>query len=403
MTQTIDDAVLAATDALSTELETVSLDLHARPETAFNEVFAAKLLTEWLEREAFTVERGVADLPTAFIARHEGARPGPTVAVLMEYDALPGLGHGCGHNLIGAGGAAAAIAAVRARPGHAGTLLAIGTPAEEGGGGKVHLLEAGAFDSVNAALMFHPADRGLMARHGLASAHLKFTFHGRSSHAAKNPEQGRSALAAVQLFFMAVDMLRQFVPSTARMHGVITKGGDVPNVVPALTEATMRVRDATTEAAAALVERVGDAARGAALATGCRVEITETAPMYEDRLNNMTMATRVADYLAPLGVHLEPPSPGNPAGSSDIGNVSKRFPVIHPYLQIAERDTPGHSEQMRAAAASPEAHHKVRHMASALAQTALDLLDDPAFYAEAHREFTEAVVTDAPPRTLGSR
>lgn len=388
MTQTY-RAGAVATAALRTEMDRISLELHARPETAFEEVYAASTLSGWLEREGFTVERGVGGMPTAFVAEHRGSRPGPRIAVLMEYDALPGLGHGCGHNLIAAGGAAAAIAALRADPDHAGSILAIGTPGEEGGGGKILLLEAGVFDDVDAALMFHPADRSLMARHGLACAHLRYTFHGRASHAAKTPEQGRSALAAVQLFFTAVDMLRQFVPDAARMHGIITHGGQAPNVVPDRTEATMRVRDATYEAAVELVDRVRDAAEGAALATGCTVEIEKTAPMYTERVNNLTMARRVAAYVARHGVELEEASPDNPAGSSDIGNLSKRVPVIHPYLQICARDTPGHSEAMRDAAATTEAHDRVERMVEAIGTTVLDLLRDPAFFAEVRAEFAE--------------
>jgi amidohydrolase len=368
-------------------MDRISLAIHRRPEVRFEERYAVAELTRWLAGEGFAVGTPAGGLETAFVARHHGSRPGPTVAVLMEYDALPGLGHGCGHNLIAAGGALAAILAARCRPDHPGTLLAIGTPAEEGGGGKIHLQEAGVFDSVDAALMFHPADRGLVARHALAAAHLGLRFHGRSAHAAKNPQDGRSALAAVQLFFAAVDMMRQFAPPTARLHGIVTNGGDAPNVVPALTEATLYVRDTTADGVADLVARVTDAANGAALATGCKAEIVETAPPYAGRVNNMTMANRCAGYLSELGIDLEPPSPDNPAGSSDIGNLSQAVPVIHPYLQIADRDTPGHSEQMRDAAARPEAHDRTALMAVALARTALDALDDPDFLTAVREEF----------------
>lgn len=371
-------------------MDRLSLAIHGRPEIRFEERFAAAELTRWLAGAGFAVGSPVGGLDTAFVARHRGERPGPTVAVLLEYDALPGLGHGCGHNLIAAGGALAAILAAAAEPDHPGTLLAIGTPAEEGGGGKIHLLDAGVFDEVDVAVMFHPADRGLVARHALAAAHLGLRFHGRAAHAAKNPQDGRSALAAVQLFFTAVDMMRQFVPPAARLHGIVTNGGAAPNVVPALTEATMYVRDTTADGVADLVARITDAANGAALATGCKAEIFETAPLYADRLNNMTLANRCAGHLGELGIGLEPPSPENPAGSSDIGNLSHAVPVIHPYLQIAERDTPGHSEQMREAAARPEAHDRTALMAVALARTVLDVLGDPAFLAAVRAEFRAA-------------
>jgi amidohydrolase len=382
--------VLPALHRHRAEMEKVSLAIHGHPELCFEERYAASLLTDWLAGAGFAVERPVGGLDTAFVARHAGAGPGPTVAVVLEYDALPELGHGCGHNLIAAGGALAAIVAAETVPDHAGTLLAIGTPAEEGGAGKIRLLEAGVFDGVDAALMFHPADRGIVARHGLTAASLGFRFRGRAAHAAKSPELGRSALAAVGLFFDAIDKMRQFIPLTARMHGIITNGGATPSVVPDLTEARMLVRDLTDESVAELVGRVTDAANGAALATGCTAEVYEYAPTYAARVNNMTLANRCAGYLAELGIVLETPSPTNPAGSSDAGNLSRVVPMIHPYLQIADRGTPAHSEAMREAASRPEAHDRTAMMAAAIARTALDALDDPEFLAAAQREFRGA-------------
>jgi amidohydrolase len=379
--------VLPALHRHRAEMDKVSLAIHAHPELCFKERYAVSLLTDWLADAGFSVECPAGGLETAFVARHVGARPGPTVAVVMEYDALAELGHGCGHNLIAAGGALAAIVAAETVPDHAGTLLAIGTPAEEGGAGKILMLDAGVFSEVDAALMFHPADRGIVARHGLTAASLGFRFWGRAAHAAKNPEHGRSALAAVELFFDAIDKMRQFVPSTARMHGIITNGGAAPSVIPALAEARMLVRDLTDESTADLVARVTDAARGAALATGCTAEIYEYAPTYAARINNMTLANRCAGHLADLGVTLEAPSPDNPAGSSDAGNLSRVVPMIHPYLQIVERGTPSHSEAMRDAARAPVAHDRAALMAAAIARTALDALGDPEFLATAQAEF----------------
>jgi amidohydrolase len=389
--------VAGAIDRHRAEMDRVSLAIHAHPESRFEERYAASLLSTWLAAAGFAVERGAGGLETAFVARHEGGRPGPTVALLLEYDALPELGHGCGHNLIAAGGALAAIVAAEAFPEHPGTLLAIGTPAEEGGGGKILMLDAGVFAGVDAALMFHPGDRGLTARHALGVAHLGFRFRGRAAHAAKNPEQGRSALAAAQLFMVAVDMMRQFVPSTARLHGIVTNGGAAPNVVPDLAEVALFARDTTPEGVADLVARVTDAAHGAALATGCTAEIYQTSPTYTDRINNMTLADRCADHLAAAGIALEAPSADNPAGSSDIGNLSRVLPIIHPYLQIADRGTPAHSVQMRNAAATPEALDRTAVMAEALARTALDVLDDGDFLAAVRQEFNASTPLGARP------
>lgn len=368
-------------------LDALSLALHARPETRFEEHHAAELLCTALEAAGFDVEKGVGDLPTAFAATHRGATDGPVVAVLLEYDALPGLGHGCGHNLIAAGGLTAALAVAASVPGHAGTLKVIGCPGEEGGGGKILMLERGVFDDVAAAVMFHPADRSLRARHALAASHLRLTFRGVAAHAAKAPWDGRSAAAGAHLFLTAIDSMRQFVPPTARMHGIVAHGGDAPNVVPAHAELDMFVREATSAALDALLDRVHDAAAGAARATGTTVAIAETAPRYRERANNMVMADRLAAYTAGLGLELEPPSTDNPAGSSDIGNVSVRLPVIHPYVRICPRDTPGHSVAMREAARTPAAHDATETIATALAALVVDLLGDAELLAAVRGEF----------------
>jgi amidohydrolase len=377
-------------------LDELSLALHAHPETRFEEHYAAEQLTSRLATAGFEVDKGVGELPTAFTATHRGGGEGPVIAVLLEYDALPGIGHGCGHNLIAAGGLTAALAAAAVRPDHRGTLKVIGTPGEEGGGGKILLLDRGVFDGVDAAVMFHPADRSLRARHALAASHLRLTFHGIAAHAAKAPWEGRSATAGAQLFLTAIDSLRQFIPPTARVHGIITHGGDAPNVVPDRAELDLYVRESTSAALDALLERVHAAASGAALATGTTVETVETAPRYTERNNNMVMADRLAAYTAGLGLHLEPPSPANPAGSSDIGNLSVKLPVIHPYVQICPRGTPGHSTQMRAAARSQKAHAKVEKVATGLVALLLDLLDDPGFLAAARAEFAETTSTSVP-------
>jgi amidohydrolase len=371
---------------LAEPMTELSLALHADPETRFEEHRAAHRITAWLAAEGFSIRQPAGGLDTAFVATHQGTQNGPTIAVLLEYDALPGIGHGCGHNLIAAGGAAAAVAA--ARRGHQGCLKVIGTPGEEGGGGKVILLDRGVFDDVEAAVMFHPSDRDVAARHSLAAAHLKITFTGRAAHAASSPEHGRSALGAAQLFFHAIDIMRQFVPSTARLHGIITDGGQAPNVVPERAEAIMYVRDLTEASVDELTARVHDAAQGAAMATGTTAEIGHTAPRYAARRNNMTIANRLAVIARQYGIDLAPPSPDNPAGSSDIGNVSARIPAIHPYLRICDPGTPGHSVEFREAAGTEGAHLATASMAQALAALVTELLaPGGALLAAAKSEF----------------
>jgi metal-dependent amidase/aminoacylase/carboxypeptidase family protein len=251
------------------------------------------------------------------------------------------------------------------------------------------MLERGVFDDVDAAVMFHPADRNLRARHALAASHLRLTFNGVAAHAAKSPWNGRSAAAGAQLFLTAIDSMRQFMPPTARVHGVMTHGGDAPNVVPERAELDIYVRESTSAALDELLDRVHAAAGGTAQATGTTVHVTQTAPRYRERINNMVMADRLAGYAAGLGLDLEPASPRNPAGSSDIGNVSIALPAIHPYVQICPRDTPGHSVQMREAARGPEAHEATEKIATALAALVLDVLCDPVLCAAVRAEFAD--------------
>ncbi|MER5436322.1 amidohydrolase [Streptomyces sp. NPDC002588] len=374
--------------ALRPRMDAASLAIHARPELKFAEFHAQQVLTGWLVESGFTVTSGAGGLDTAFVALHHGPDPGPCVAVLAEYDALPGVGHGCGHNLIAAGAAAAAIAVVRALPAHPGTVAVIGTPGEEmGGAGKVRLAEAGVFDGVDAAVMFHPGDRWLTGRPGLAAAHLRVAFTGVSAHASVSPWQGRSALAAAQLFLNALDVMRQFVPPTARLHGIVSDGGQAPNVVPARAAVDLYVRDRTAVSAKALVERVRAAAAGAALATQTEVEVSETGPLYAERRNNAVLAELFGDAVRTLGADIGPYAPDSPAGSSDIGNLSQLMPVIHPYVQIADAGTPAHSDAMREAAATPLAHDRTQVASTGLAEVVVRLLTEPGVLTAARAEF----------------
>lgn len=362
--------------------------LFSNPETAFQEHKASAVLSDWLEGEGFSVQRHAGGIDTAFIATCGTGEP--RVAFVAEYDALPEIGHACGHNLIGPG---AAIAAATVRKvllnmgSEAGTVYVIGTPAEEGGGGKVIALEHGLFDNIDAILMFHPADRTLTWRHALASAHVRVTFHGVAAHAAKNPEDGRNALAAMIQLFVAIDALRQHISPHARIHGVIRNGGAAPNIVPALTVADFLVRESTQERALSLLERFTDCANAAALATGTSVTVEQTAPLYAERKNNHVMADRLGELLKKLGVPIDEASFANPAGSSDIGNLSLKIPTIHPYLQIAERGTPGHSVAFRDAAGTENAREATLSMVTALATLGIELITDPALIARSKAEF----------------
>lgn len=368
-------------------LRELSLDLHAHPELALQEHRSAGLLKSWLADEGFRVDAPVAGLDTAFVA--EVGSGAPVIAYLLEYDALPGIGHGCGHNLIATGGLGAATALRRAMPDIPGTLRVIGTPGEEGKAGKVIELEAGVFDDVDAALMFHPSStKTIMIRHALASLPMTVKFHGKAAHAAGSATQGRSALAAMIQLFVAVDAMRQFIPDLSRIHGVILDGGKAANIIPDYTEASFQVRAVTTEETLDHAVRLTACAEAAAAATGTTVEI-ERDHMYAERKNNHTMAERVGVYLAAAGEKVHEPVLRGGVGSSDIGNVSLRLPAIHPYLAIAGADIPGHSLEMTEAAATPRAQQGMLRMATALAKTGADLFLEPGFLDAVRREFAE--------------
>jgi amidohydrolase len=375
-----------AVEEIADRLRELSLDLHAHPELALREQRSAALLKSWLTAEGFAIDAPVAGLDTAFVAQTGSG--GPVIAYLLEYDALPEVGHGCGHNLIATGGLGAATALHRALPQIPGTLRVIGTPGEEGKGGKVIELEAGVFDDVDAALMFHPGTKTMMVRHALASQPMTIKFHGKSAHAAGSPTEGRSALAAMIQLFVAVDAMRQFLPDLSRVHGVILDGGKAANVIPAYTEAVFQVRGVTTEETLDHVERVIACAQAAAKATGTTVEI-ERDHMYAERKNNRVIAERVGAYLEAMGEQVDPPVLRGGVGSSDIGNVSLRLPAIHPYLKITDGHVPGHSLEMAAAAATPYAQDAMLRMAAALAKTGADLFLEPGMLDRARQEFAE--------------
>jgi amidohydrolase len=381
---TVHGAIDVAIAELDGPLRELSLNLHGHPELALAEHRSAGLLREWLTDRGFRVQAPVAGLDTAFVGEYGGGSP--VVAYLVEYDALPGVGHGCGHNLIASGGIGAATALMQALPELPGTLRVIGTPGEEGAGGKVIELEAGLFDDVDAALMFHPGDKTVPIRHALASMPLVFEYHGIAAHAAGSPAQGRSALAAMIQLFVSVDALRQFVPETSRMHGVILDGGRAANVVPDYTRASFQVRSVTSEQLTGLVERVVACAEAAALATGTTLDVTR-GHVYAERKNNHAIAYRVAQHLTELGEEVEEPVLRGGTGSSDIGNVSLRLPAIHPYIKVMPTGTPGHSHAMAEAAASTDAHQAMLRMATALAKTGADLFCDGSLLDEARKEF----------------
>lgn len=381
--------IVAEIDTRREELIRVADTIHANPEIAFEEFESAALLSSTLEENGFAVERGVAGLATAFVATLCGQDGGPTVAFLAEYDALPGLGHACGHNLIGTSAVGAGLAIKTVLPGLAGTIQVIGTPAEEGGGGKAIMVGGGVFDAVDAAMMVHPSSQNITRRTSLASYKISIEFFGKPAHAAAKPDEGVNALEAMILTFNGINALRQHLRDDARIHGIITHGGEAPNIVPEYTAARFYVRAADTSYCAEVLEKVRACARGAAQATGTRLEFKEYAPRYEAMVSNPKLAELVEANMAVLDIELAPPSPEERMGSTDMGNVSQVVPALHPYIAIGPEDLGGHTVEFREAAASPAGHEGLIKAAKIMAMTAVDLLAVPANMTGVEKAFEE--------------
>ena len=380
------DAVAAAVHAQRAELEAFALDLHAHPETAFEERRSAGRLVAALQGAGFEVETPVADLETAFVARHRFGPGGPSVALIAEYDALPNLGHACGHNLISAASLGAARALRTELDATSGELLVIGTPAEEGGGGKILMLRAGVFDGVDAAMMFHPGARTMTVRGALAATRVTMRFYGKAAHAAAAPHLGINALDACIQTFNAVNALRQHVRDETRIHGVITHGGDAPNITPAYAEAKFIIRHRSHAYGDVLKERVYAAARGSAAAVGATVEFEEGLA-YAERKINRTLAARFAAHLEAQGEPVVEPLAVGGVGSSDFGNLSQALPAIHPYIAMVPEGTSAHTPEFAEAAASPAGLRAVALAATALALTMHDLVVDPTLLERVRADF----------------
>ena len=370
--------VMAEVDARRDELIRISDTIHAKPELAFEEFEAVALLTSVLEQEGFTVQQGVAGLETAFVASYTSRKGGkPVVALLAEYDALAGLGHACGHNIIGTASVGAALALRPVLNQLPGTIQVIGTPAEEGGGGKIIMVEASAFDGVDVAMMVHPSTRTMTRRSSLACYELKMEFFGQAAHAAGSPDKGINALDACILTYNNISALRQQLTDDVRIHGIITHGGSAPNIIPDYTAAEFLVRAAEKDDALTVLAKVEDCARAGALAAGAEVKLTRGETYYANMVPSAVLADLFDANLSVLGRELQLPEPNERMGSTDMGNVSHVVPALHPYVAIAPDEVAGHSPQFRAASVSPEGHVGLLDAAKALAMTAVDLFSSP--------------------------
>jgi len=383
-----DEALIARVDAARDDLLGLSHAIHERPELGFEEHFAVACLAEAAERAGFRVEVGVGGLPTAFAAR-AGDGPGPHLVVCCEYDALPGIGHGCGHNIIAAAGLGAGLALREEAERFGARLTVLGTPAEElGRGGKIRLLEAGVFAGVDAALMVHPSVADVGWAPHIACERIVVRMHGRAAHAAAAPWDGVNALDGVVAGYTGVAMLRQHLRPGEKVHGIITHGGDAENVVPERAEAVFQVRAPTLDRLDPLVARVMGCFDGAAAQTGCRLE-TRPLGRYAELRYNEPLASAYRRHGERLGRRFLDPAiiPLSVAGSTDMGNVSHAVPALHAMIEIADLDVPGHSEAFREAAASARGDRAVLDGAKALALTAAELWRDPDLLDRARTAF----------------
>jgi amidohydrolase len=386
-----------AVDAHAVELVSLARRIHQHPELRFEEHQASAWLSEYLTASGHSVERGVAGLPTAFRAR-AGKGASPRVAILAEYDALPGVGHACGHNLIAAGAVGAFVAAASVVERVGGEVVLLGTPAEEGGGGKITMIEAGLFEGVDAAMMYHPFDRDLLTHTTLASLWLTFHFTGVPSHAAIAPHAGRSALTACLDTFRLVDGQRVHFRDGARVHGFILDGGQAVNIIPERAACEMSVRaldEAELVRVRGIVERC---ARAAAMASDVEVQI-ELREGYLDMVNNVPLARRFGAHLEALGRSPRERDDRVGAGSTDMGDVSHAVPSIHPWLAIVDEGAAlCHEVRFAEAAGADEGGRTALVAAKALARTAVDFLADAELRAAVSSAWRAATGRPAPAR-----
>jgi amidohydrolase len=382
--------VCAAIDDRRDLLVGVSHELHANPELAFDEHHAHQVLTDALEAEGISVERGAYGLPTAFVARKGTGTP--TVAILCEYDALPQIGHACGHNIIASAGLGAGLALAEVVEEAGGSVVVMGTPAEEGGGGKVIMIDAGAFDGIDAAMMVHPGGLDIAAMTTIAVHPCTVEYFGDASHASAAPEKGRNALDGAILGYNAVAALRQHIASDERIHGIISHGGDKPNIVPKYAAADWLVRSPDLASLAILKDRFTKVLQGAADAALCEMSITWNDTPYSDMIDSHTMIGAYAANASTLGRTAPIPDGHNSImGSTDMGNVSYEVPSIHPMIKVAPDEVAIHTPEFERYAGESSGDEGVIDGAKMMAMTAIDLWLDPSVMAATQAEFARSV------------
>lgn len=371
------------------EMINLSKTIHGYSELAFDEYKSSKVLADTLEKYGFSVTKGIGSLPTAFKAVYRGKKDHPSVAFLAEYDALPGIGHGCGHNLIAPASVFAAIALSKISSEFEGNIIVIGTPAEEIGGGKIILLNEGGFDDVDYALMSHPASFNEVGRGGRAITSIKIEFFGKSAHSSA-PEYGVNALKAVVNTFLGIDQISQVLPDGVSTNGIIIDGGKADNIIPEYACCQFSVRAKTRDDLIIALEKIKEVVSSSEKLIGAKSKI-DIEPIYAERYPNMTMELKYKEHMEYLGQEVKIANPIGKYGSSDIGNISIRMPIIHSYFKIMDNPVNSHSKDFTEMAITDNAHDGMINSSKALSMLGADLFLDKCFREKVNSEYQKEV------------
>ena len=388
-TSALKERVAQEIDQLGPELRATSLQIHSNPELGFQERIASSLLSDRLEDGGFSVERGVAGMETAFVATLRGKESGPKIAIMAEFDALPGLGHACGHNIIATSALGAALGLRALMGALEGTLVVMGTPAEELVGGKIAMVDAGLFEGIDAAIMLHPRNVTQLGRLFTATTNMELIFHGKSTHAAASPDKGINALDACIATFNGTNALNKHLADGVRLHGVILEGGTAANIVPDRARAVFSLRARNKSYLETVVAKVRTCAEAGAMMAGATVDI-RVKPICPEMNINRTIVEAFGRNAAALGHEVLPIDMNSGGGSTDMGAVSQVVPAIHPHFKVTSADAELHSKEFEAAAGTEEAQDAMLQGAKTLAMTAIDVWTDPDLLRQAREEFEQS-------------
>lgn len=384
------EKVLELIKNITPELNNLSLEIYNNPELGYEEHEACRLHTELLQKYGFNVQKNFSGVPTGFKAEYKSGKPGLTIAYMSEYDALPGIGHGCGHNLLGTVSTGAGIVLKQLADEIGGNVIVFGTPAEETSGAKVTYVENHEFDNVDIAMMAHPGSEYAKSGSSLALEPVQFEFFGKTAHAAASPEKGVNALDAAIQTFNSINALREHIKSDSRVHGVIINGGKAANIVPDYAKSQFYVRSTSKTYNLELLEKIKNCAKGAALATGCELKITKYEFSYDNMVTNETLSEIFSEKIFQVsGITMNEPAKNT--GSIDAGQVSQVCPAIHPYFDITNnKNIAGHTKEMAESTLTDYAKEQMKNTVAALVLTATEVMQNKELYKKIKTEFDNA-------------